>query len=162
MGLNSLFRLKTSSKIYNMNKQDLIRLSIFSLLLLVVLIFYYNLGFLSFTNVNINDQLPKPVKTIKNTIQTTQNIGSVETAKKLNLGFELVGIRGNNPESTIIILEKNNYKLIEQGENITSQLSFSHVEGSRAYFFDGKDYSFLDIIGSEKSFNQDRIDLTKE
>ena len=99
---------------------------------------------------------------IKNTIQSTQNIGSVETAKKLNLGFELVGIRGNNPESTIIILEKNNYKLIEQGENITSQLSFSHVEGSRAYFFDGKDYSFLDIIGSEKSFNQDRIDLTKE
>ena len=145
-----------------MNKQDLIRLSIFSLLLLVVLIFYYNLGFLSFTNVNINDQLPKPAKTIKNTIQTTQNIGSVETAKKLNLGFELVGIRGNNPESTIIIFEKNNYKLIEQGENITSQLSFSHVEGSRAYFFDGKDYSFLDIIGSEKSFNQDRIDLTKE
>ena len=162
MGLNSLFRLKTSSKIYNMNKQDLIRLSIFSLLLLVVLIFYYNLGFLSFTNVNINEQLPKPEKTIKNTIQSTQNIGSVETAKKLNLGFELVGIRGNNPESTIIILEKNNYKLIEQGENITSQLSFSHVEGSRAYFFDGKDYSFLDIIGSEKSFNQDRIDLTKE
>ena len=145
-----------------MNKQDLIRLSIFSLLLLVVLIFYYNLGFLSFTNVNINEQLPKPEKTIKNTIQSTQNIGSVETAKKLNLGFELVGIRGNNPESTIIILEKNKYKLIEQGENITSQLSFSHVEGSRAYFFDGKDYSFLDIIGSEKSFNQDRIDLTKE
>ena len=157
-----MFRLKTSSNIYNMNKQDLIRLSIFSLLLLVVLIFYYNLGFLSFTNVNINEQLPKPEKTIKNTIQSTQNIGSVETAKKLNLGFELVGIRGNNPESTIIILEKNNYKLIEQGENITSQLSFSHVEGSRAYFFDGKDYSFLDIIGSEKSFNQDRIDLTKE
>ena len=162
MELNSLFRLKTSSNIYIMNKQDLISLSIFSLLLLVVLIFYYNLGFLSFTNVNINEQLPKPEKTIKNTIQSTQNIGSVETAKKLNLGFELVGIRGNNPESTIIILEKNNYKLIEQGENITSQLSFSHVEGSRAYFFDGKDYSFLDIIGSEKSFNQDRIDLTKE
>ena len=157
-----MFRSKTSSNIYSMNKQDLIRLSIFSLLLLVVLIFYYNLGFLSFTNVNINEQLPKPEKTIKNTIQSTQNIGSVETAKKLNLGFELVGIRGNNPESTIIILEKNNYKLIEQGENITSQLSFSHIEGSRAYFFDGKDYSFLDIIGSEKSFNQDRIDLTKE
>ena len=145
-----------------MNKQDLIRISIFSLLLLVVLIFYYNLGFLSFTSVNINDQLPKPVKTTQETIQTTQNIGSVETAKKLTLGFELVGIRGNNPESTIIILEKDKYKLVEQGENITSQLSFSHVEGSRAYFFDGKDYSFLDIIGSEKSFNQDRIDLTKE
>ena len=145
-----------------MNKQDLIKISVFSLLLLVVLIFYYNLGFLSFTNVNINDQLPKPVKTTQETIQTTQNIGSVETAKKLTLGFELVGIRGNNPESTIIILEKDKYKLVEQGENITSQLSFSHVEGSRAYFFDGKDYSFLDIIGSEKSFNQDRIDLTKD
>ena len=90
-----------------MNKQDLIRISVFSLLLLVVLIFYYNLGFLSFTNVNINDQLPKPVKTTQETIQTTQNIGSVETAKKLTLGFELVGIRGNNPESTIIILEKD-------------------------------------------------------
>jgi len=145
-----------------MNNQDLIRISIFSFLLLVVLIFYYNLGFLSFTKVNINDQLPKPVKTTQETIQTTQNIGSVETAKKLTLGFELVGIRGNNPESTIIILEKDKYKLVEQGENITSQLSFSHVEGSRAYFFDGKDYSFLDIIGSEKSFNQDRIDLTKD
>ena len=53
-------------------------------------------------------------------------------------------------------------KLVEQGENITNQISFSHVEGSRAYFFDGKDYSFLDIIGAEKSFNQDRIDLIKE
>jgi uncharacterized protein (UPF0333 family) len=145
-----------------MNKQDLIRISVFSLLLLVVLIFYYNLGFFSFTNVNINDQLPKPVKTIQETLQPTQNIGSVQAAKKLTLGFELVGIRGNNPESTIIILEKDKYKLIEQGENVTSQLSFSHVEGSRAYFFDGKDYSFLDIIGSEKSFNQDRIDLTKD
>ena len=145
-----------------MNKQDLIRISIFSLLLLIVLIFYYNLGFLSFTNVNINDQLPKPVKTTEETLEPKQDIGSVETAKKLTLGFELVGIRGNNPESTIIILEKDKYKLVEQGENITSQLSFSHVEGSRAYFFDGKDYSFLDIIGSEKSFNQDRIDLTKE
>ena len=140
-----------------MNKQDLIRISIFSLLLLVVLIFYYNLGFLSFTNVNINDQLPKPVKTTQETIQTTQNIGSVETAKKLTLGFELVGIRGNNPESTIIILEKDKYKLVEQGENITSQLSFSHVEGSRAYFFDGQTYTFLDIIGTETSFNKNRI-----
>ena len=53
-----------------MNKQDLIRISIFSLLLLVVLIFYYNLGFLSFTNVNINDQLPKPLKTTQETKNT--------------------------------------------------------------------------------------------
>ena len=159
---NFLFHFNTSSKISIMNKQDIIRLSIFSLLLLFVLIFYYNLGFLSFTKVNINDQLPKPLKATKELIQTTQNIGSIESAKKLSLGFELVGIRGNNPQSTIIILDKDKYKLIEQGENITNQISFSHVEGSRAYFFDGKDYSFLDIIGSEKSFNQDRIDLTKE
>ena len=145
-----------------MNKADIIRLAIFSALLCVALIFYYNLGFLSFSNVNINEQLPKANKISKQTIDTTQQIGSVETAKKLTLGFELVGIRGNNPESTIIILDKNNYKLVEQGENISNQISFSHVEGSRAYFFDGKDYSFLDIIGSEKSFNQDRIDLIKD
>lgn len=145
-----------------MNKADIIRLSIFSALLCVALIFYYNLGFLSFSNVNINEQLPKANKISKQTIDTTQQIGSVETAKKLTLGFELVGIRGNNPESTIIILDKNNYKLVEQGENISNQISFSHVEGSRAYFFDGKDYSFLDIIGSKKSFNQDRIDLIKD
>ncbi len=144
-----------------MNKQDLIRFSIFALLLFILLIFYNSIGFLSFTNININDQLPKPLAT-KKTIETTENIGSVETAEKLSLGFELVGIRGNNPQSTIIILDKSKYKLVEQGEEITSQLSFSHVEGSRAYFFDGKDYSFLDIIGSEKSFNQDRIDLIKD
>jgi len=145
-----------------MNKADIIRLSIFSAVLCIALIFYYNLGFLSFSNVNINEQLPKANKISKQIIDTTQQIGSVETAKKLTLGFELVGIRGNNPESTIIILDKNNYKLVEQGENISNQISFSHVEGSRAYFFDGKDYSFLDIIGSEKSFNQDRIDLIKD
>ena len=145
-----------------MNKTDIIRLSIFSALLFVVLIFYYNLGFLTFTNVNVNEQLPKPNKVNKPILKTDQQIGSVESAKKLTLGFELVGIRGNNPESTIIILDKNNYKLVEQGENISNQISFSHVEGSRAYFFDGKDYSFLDIIGSEKSFNQDRIDLIKD
>ena len=145
-----------------MNKTDIIRLSIFSALLCVVLIFYYNLGFLSFSNVNVNAQLPKPNKVNKPILKTDQQIGSVESAKKLTLGFELVGIRGNNPESTIIILDKNNYKLVEQGENISNQISFSHVEGSRAYFFDGKDYSFLDIIGSEKSFNQDRIDLIKD
>ena len=145
-----------------MNKTDIIRLSIFSALLCVVLIVYYNLGFLSFSNVNVNEQLPKANKVNKPILKTDQQIGSVESAKKLTLGFELVGIRGNNPESTIIILDKNNYKLVEQGENISNQISFSHVEGSRAYFFDGKDYSFLDIIGSEKSFNQDRIDLIKD
>ena len=145
-----------------MNKSELIRISVFSLLLLFILFFYYNLGFLSFSNVNVNEQLPKANKANKQTIIPDQQIGSVESAKKLSLGFELVGIRGNNPESTIIILDKNNYKLIEQGENISNQISFSHVEGSRAYFFDGKDYSFLDIIGSKKSFNQDRIDLIKD
>ena len=44
----------------------------------------------------------------------------------------------------------------------TIRPSQAYIDESRAYFFDGKDYSFLDIIGSEKSFNQDRIDLTKE
>lgn len=145
-----------------MNKSELIRILVFSLLLLSILFFYYSLGFLSFSNVNVNEQLPKANKANKQTIIPNQQIGSVESAKKLSLGFELVGIRGNNPESTIIILDKNNYKLIEQGENISNQISFSHVEGSRAYFFDGKDYSFLDIIGSKKSFNQDRIDLIKD
>ena len=145
-----------------MNKTSLIRLTIFSALLLVVLIFYANLGFLSFSNVNINDQLPKPNKINKQSASTNQQVGSIDSAQKLALGFELVGIRGNNPESTIIILDKSKYKLVEQGDNISNQISFSHVEGSRAYFFDGKDYSFLDIIGSEKSFNQDRIDLTKD
>ena len=145
-----------------MNKSELIRISVFSLLLISILFFYYNLGFLSFSNVNVNEQLPKANKANKQTINPNQQIGSVESAKKLSLGFELVGIIGNNPESTIIILDKNNYKLIEQGENISNQISFSHIEGSRAYFFDGKDYSFLDIIGSKKSFNQDRIDIIKD
>ena len=111
---------------------------------------------------NINDQLPKPNKINKQSVSTNQQVGSIDSAQKLALGFELVGVRGNNPESTIIILDKSKYKLIEQGDNISNQISFSHVEGSRAYFFDGKDYSFLDIIGSEKSFNKDRIDLTKD
>ena len=145
-----------------MNKTELIRISVFSLILLIILFLYYSLGFLSFTNVNVNEQLPKANKANKQAINPNQQIGSVESAKKLSLGFELVGIRGNNPVSTIIILDKNNYKLIEQGENISNQIIFSHVEGSRAYFFDGKDYSFLDIIGSKKSFNQDRIDLIKD
>lgn len=145
-----------------MNKTEFIRISVFSLLLIAILFFYYNLGFLSFSKVNVNEKLPKANKANTQTINPNQQIGSVESAKKLLLGFELVGIRGNNPESTIIILDKNNYKLIEQGENISNQISFSHVEGSRAYFFDGKDYSFLDIIGSKKSFNQDRIDLIKD
>ena len=145
-----------------MNKTELIRISVFSLILLIILFIYYSLGFLSFANVNINEQLPNANKANIQSINPNQQIGSVESAKKLSLGFELVGIRGNNPVSTIIILDKNNYKLIEQGENISNQISFSHVEGSRAYFFDGKDYSFLDIIGSKKSFNQDRIDLIKD
>ena len=145
-----------------MNKTELIRISMFSLILLIILFLYYSLGFLSFTNVNVNEQLPNANKANIQSINANQQIGSVESAKKLSLGFELVGIRGNNPVSTIIILDKSNYKLIEQGENISNQISFSHVEGSRAYFFDGKDYSFLDIIGSKKSFNQDRIDLIKD
>ena len=109
---------------------------------------------------NINEQLPKPIKTTRESTQTVQNIGSVETAKKLTLGFELVGIRGNSPQSTIIVLENSKYKLIEQGENITNQLVFSHTDGSRAYFFDGTNYTFLDIIGSETAFDKTKINQT--
>ena len=75
-----------------MNKSELIRISVFSLLLLFILFFYYNLGFLSFSNVNVNEQLPKANKANKQTIIPNQQIGSVESAKKLSLGFELVGI----------------------------------------------------------------------
>tara|TARA_B100000214_G_scaffold354615_1_gene311644 strand:- start:979 stop:1410 length:432 start_codon:yes stop_codon:yes gene_type:complete len=143
-----------------MNKSDLIRLIIFSLFLVVILIFYYNIGFLSFSNANVNQELPTPVK--EREVIKPKASGTMQNATKLNLGFELVGIRGNNPESTIIILEKDNYSLIEQGSNITPTVIFSHTDGSRAYFFDGNNYTFLDIIGSDKSFDQSRIDLTQE
>ena len=143
-----------------MNKGDLIRLTIFSFFLILILFFYYNIGFLTFTNANIDENLPEPIENDQS-IKST-DIKTIDEATLSRLDFELVGIRGNNPQSTIIILDKDKYKLIEQGENITNQISFSHVEGSRAYFFDGKDYSFLDIIGAEKSFNQDRIDLIKD
>ena len=81
-----------------MAKGDLIRLGLFSILLVIVIGFYSNLGVLSFNNVNVSETLPKPVKT-EPTI-TGNNIpsitASVDNAKKLNLNFELVGIRGNS------------------------------------------------------------------
>ena len=142
-----------------MNRSDLIRLTIFSFFLILILFFYYNIGFLSFSNANVDEKLPTPIK--EKEIISSEDIGSIESATRLTLGFELVGIRGNNPESTIIILEKDKYRLIEQGSNVTSQIIFSHADGSRAYFFDGKNYTFLDIIGSDKSFDQNRIDLVQ-
>ncbi len=148
-----------------MNRSDLIRLTIFSFFLILILFFYYNIGFLSFSNANVDEKLPAPVKEkeiISSEGRFRQNVGSIESATRLTLGFELVGIRGNNPESTIIILEKDKYRLIEQGSSVTSQIVFSHADGSRAYFFDGKNYTFLDIIGSDKSFDQNRIDLIQE
>tara|TARA_B100001029_G_scaffold97662_2_gene80291 strand:+ start:1442 stop:1873 length:432 start_codon:yes stop_codon:yes gene_type:complete len=143
-----------------MNRSDIIRLTIFSFFLILILFFYYNIGFLTFSNANIDEELPTPVKEEK--ITTSQNIGSIDSATQLTLGFEIVGIRGNNPDSTIIILDKDQYRLIEQGSNVTQQITFSHTDGSRAYFFDGNNYTFLDIIGSEKSFDQNRIDLIQE
>ena len=101
--------------------------------------------------------MPKPVISDKSFEEFKPRNVDVRTANKSNLGFELVGIRGNNPESTIIILERDNYRLIEQGQNISSSVIFSHIEGSRAYFFDGQTYTFLDIIGTETSFNKNRI-----
>ena len=46
-----------------MAKGDLIRLGLFSILLVIVIGFYSNLGVLTFTNVNVSETLPKPVKT---------------------------------------------------------------------------------------------------
>ena len=143
-----------------MNRGDLIRLTIFSFFLILIFIFYYNIGFLTFTNANIDENLPEPIKNDQ-TIKST-NIKTIDEATLSQLDFELVGIRGNNPESTIIILDKGKYIAVIQGSNVTPKLIFSHVEGSRAYFFDGKNYTFLDIIGTDKSFDQERIDLTKE
>ena len=143
-----------------MNRGDLIRLTIFSFFLILILIFYYNIGFLTFTNANIDENLPEPIKNDQ-TIKST-DIKTIDEATLSQLDFELVGIRGNNPESTIIILDKGKYIAVIQGSNVTPKLIFSHVEGSRAYFFDGKNYTFLDIIGTDKSFDQERIDLTKE
>ena len=143
-----------------MNRGDLIRLTIFSFFLILIFIFYYNIGFLTFTNANIDENLPEPIKNDQ-TIKST-DIKTIDEATLSQLDFELVGIRGNNPESTIIILDKGKYIPVIQGSNVTPKLIFSHVEGSRAYFFDGKNYTFLDIIGTDKSFDQERIDLTKE
>ena len=139
-----------------MNKGDLIRLTIFSFFLILILFFYYNIGFLTFSNVDIDENLPEPIKN-EQTIKST-SIKTIDEATPSQLDFELVGIRGNNPESTIIINDKGKSILVMQGSNVTPQLIFSHVEGTRAYFFDGKNYTFLDIIGSDKSFDLNKID----
>ena len=128
-----------------------------SLLLLLLLSFYYVQGFFNFNYAEINEELPKPVAIDKSFEDFNVREVDVSTANKSNLGFELVGIRGNNPESTIIILERDSYRLVEQGKNISSGVIFSHIDGSRAYFFDGQTYTFLDIIGTETSFNKNRI-----
>lgn len=143
-----------------MNKGDLIRLTIFSFFLILILFFYYNIGFLTFSNADIDENLPEPIKN-EQTIKST-SIKTIDEATPSQLDFELVGIRGNNPESTIIINDKGKSILVMQGSNVTPQLIFSHVEGTRAYFFDGKNYTFLDKIGTDKSFDHERIDLTKE
>ena len=46
-----------------MNKGDLIRLTIFSFSNFNF-VFYYNIGFLTFTNANIDENLPEPIKMI--------------------------------------------------------------------------------------------------
>tara|TARA_B100000287_G_scaffold336722_1_gene322425 strand:- start:151 stop:582 length:432 start_codon:yes stop_codon:yes gene_type:complete len=143
-----------------MNKGDLIRLTIFSLFLILILFVYYNIGFLTFNNANIDENLPDPIK--NDQIIKSTDIKTIDEATLSQLDFELVGIRGNNPESTIIIRDKGKSILVMQGSNVTPQLIFSHVEGTRAYFFDGKNYTFLDKIGTDKSFDHERIDLTKE
>tara|TARA_B100000886_G_C20425540_1_gene493783 strand:- start:93 stop:446 length:354 start_codon:yes stop_codon:yes gene_type:complete len=114
-----------------------------------------NSGLLSFTETNITKTLPE-AKIVE---EKSSNIISndISQAQKLDLGFELVGIRGNNPSSTIIILERDKYRLIEQGESVKGRILFSHIDNSRAYFFDGQDYTFLDIIGTDRSFNSSKV-----
>ena len=138
-----------------MNRSDLVRLFIFSFFLIFILYFYLNSGLLSFTETNITKTLPEP----KIVEEKSSNIISndISQAQKLDLGFELVGIRGNNPSSTIIILERDKYRLIEQGESVKGRILFSHIDNSRAYFFDGQDYTFLDIIGTDRSFNSSKV-----
>ena len=138
-----------------MNRSDLVRFFIFSFFLIFILYFYLNSGLLSFTDTNITKTLPE-AKTVE---EKSSNIISndISQAQKLDLGFELVGIRGNNPSSTIIILERDKYRLIEQGESVKGRILFSHIDNSRAYFFDGQDYTFLDIIGTDRSFNSSKV-----
>ncbi len=138
-----------------MNRSDLVRLFIFSFFLIFILYFYLNSGLLSFTETNITKTLPE-AKIVE---EKSSNIISndISQAQKLDLGFELVGIRGNNPSSTIIILERDKYRLIEQGESVKGRILFSHIDNSRAYFFDGQDYTFLDIIGTDRSFNSSKV-----
>ncbi len=139
-----------------MNRSDLIRLIIFSLFLIFVMYFYLNSGLLSFSTANIDKVLPEP-KIMIDEQKPTSAVNDISKAQKLNLWFELVGIRGNNPSSTIIILERDQYRLIEQGDSVKGRILFSHIDESRAYFFDGQDYTFLDIIGSERSFDSTKI-----
>jgi len=138
-----------------MNRSDLVRLFIFSFFLIFILYFYLNSGLMSFTDTNITKTLPE-AKIVE---EKSNNIISndISQAQKLDLGFELVGIRGNNPSSTIIILERDKYRLIEQGESVKGRILFSHIDNSRAYFFDGQDYTFLDIIGTDRSFNSSKV-----
>ena len=93
-----------------MNRGDLIRLTIFSFFLILILVFYYNIGFLTFTNANIDESLPEPI-TNDQTIKST-DIKTIDEATLSRLDFELVGIRGNNPESTIIINDKGKFMLV--------------------------------------------------
>ena len=109
-----------------MNRSDLVRLFIFSFFLIFILYFYLNSGLLSFTDTNITKTLPE-AKIVE---EKSNNIISndISQAQKLDLGFELVGIRGNNPSSTIIILERDKYRLIEQGESVKGRILFSHID----------------------------------
>ena len=141
-----------------MNKFAIIRLIIFSVLLLIILLLYSNLNYFNFSIPKVDTTLPKPK--INVSAQNTQlSQGNITDATKLTNDLELVGIRGNNPNSTIIILDSGSYRLIRQGELVVGNIIFDRVDGSRAYFYNGREFSYLDIIGSEESFNKTRINL---
>lgn len=139
-----------------MNKISLIRLLIFSILLTIILFFYANLNLLTFSSSNIDNTLPEPNIKLPSENKINNN-ASLDDAKKLNYNFELVGIRGNNPDSTIIILDSGKYRLINQGDSVVGNISFERIDGSRAYFYNGQEYSYLDIIGTEESFNKSKL-----
>ena len=139
-----------------MNKYTILRLTLMSALLLIIVFIFTNLNFYNFNNINVSKDLPEPqISTDLPKINFPS--GDIESAKKLNIDFELVGIRGNNPNSTIIILDAGKYKLVNQGEPIIANILFDRIDGSRAYFYNGTEYSYLDIIGSEVSFDKSKV-----
>ena len=72
-----------------MNKWDLLRVFLMSLLLLLLLSFYYVQGFFSFNYAEINEELPKPIISDNSFEELKLSQVDVSTANKSNLGFDI-------------------------------------------------------------------------